>query len=109
MAKREVAQQDSTTTVHDADTHGNATETTFAKQKSPVGERFLVSGDRLEGFVPTPPHKRAKNSYIWQTDVGLAVTEVKSGKKFWLCRHCYGDPVPQPPFLVDTDSTTPAI
>lgn len=59
--------------------------------------------------MPTPPHKRAKKSYIWQDSVGEAVTNVKSGKKFWLCRHCYDDPVLQPLFLVETDSTTPAI
>jgi hypothetical protein len=56
-----------------------------------------------------PPHKRAKKSYIWQAGVGFAVTEVKTGKKFWLCHHCYDNPVPQPLFLVETDSTTPAI
>lgn len=109
MAKCEVAKQDSTTIVHDADIYGNAAETTFAKQELGVGKRFLVSGGRLEGFIPTPPHKRAKKSYIWQAGVGSAVTEVKSGKKFWLCRHCYDNPVPQPLFLVETDSTTPAI
>lgn len=109
MAKREVAQQATSTTVHNADTHGAATETTFNERELGVGERFLVSGGRLEGFIPTPPHKRAKKSYIWQAGVGLAVTEVKSGKKFWLCRHCYDNPVPQPLFLVETDSTTPAI
>ena len=42
MAKCEVAEQDSTTTVHDADTYGNAAETTFAKQEFGVGKRFLV-------------------------------------------------------------------
>jgi hypothetical protein len=68
-----------------------------------------VSGTRLEGFMPTPPHKRAKKSYIWQDGVGQAVTNIKTGKKFWLCRHCYDNPVPQPLILVETDSTTPAI
>jgi len=87
MAKCEVAKQDPTTTVYDADTYGNAAETTFAKQEFGVSKRLLMSGGRLEGFIPTPPHKRAKKSYIWQAGVGSAVTEVKSGKKFWLCRH----------------------
>jgi hypothetical protein len=67
MAKREVAQQDFTRTVHDIDTYRIATKT----------------------------HKRAKKSYIWQAGVGSAVTEVKSGEKFCLCRHCYDNPVPQ--------------
>ncbi|GAB7336627.1 hypothetical protein MBLNU13_g10318t4 [Cladosporium sp. NU13] len=87
MAKCEVAKHHPTTTVHDADTYGNAAETTFTKQE----------------------FGRAKKSYIWQAGVGSAVTEVKSGKKFWLCRHCYDNPVPQPLFLVETDSTTPVI
>ena len=51
------------------------------------------TGTRLDGFVPTPPHKRAKKSFIWQNGVGLAVTNIKTGKKFWLCRHCYDNPV----------------
>lgn len=68
-----------------------------------------MSGGQLDGFIPTQPHKRAKKSYIWQAGIGLAITEVKSGKKFCLCHHCYDNPVPQPLFLVETDSTTPAI
>jgi hypothetical protein len=109
MAKREVTRQDFTTTTHETDKYGKATEPTFAEQEHGNDERFPVSGPRLEGFIPTPPHKRAKKSYIWQAGVGCAVTEVKTGKKFWLCRHCYDNPVPQPLFLVETDSTTPAI
>lgn len=62
MAKREVAQQDYTTTVHDAETYENATQVTFGKQEPGVGERFLVSGRRLEVFIPIPRHKRAKKS-----------------------------------------------
>lgn len=108
MAKSEIAQQAASTTVHNADTYGTATETTFAKRELGVGERFQVSGGRLDGFIPTQPHERAKKSYIWQAGVGLVVTEVKSGLKFWLCRHCYDNLVPQPLFLVETDSTTPA-
>ena len=68
-----------------------------------------VTGTRLDGFIPTPPHRRAKKSFIWQNGAGLAVTNIKTGKKFWLCRHCYDNPVPQPLVLVETDSTTPAI
>lgn len=60
-------------------------------------------------YILNPPHKRVKKSYIWQAGIGLAVIEVKSGKKFWLCHHCYDNPVPQPLYLVETDSTTPAI
>ncbi|TKA76602.1 hypothetical protein B0A55_10048 [Friedmanniomyces simplex] len=41
--------------------------------------------------------------------IGLAVTDIKTGKKFWLCRHCYDNPVPQPLVLVETDSNTPAV
>lgn len=102
-------QQDHSITTHDAETNGNATEPTFAKQEHGVDERFLVSGRRLERFIPIPPHKRAKKSCIWQAGVGLAVTKVKNGKKFWLCCRYYDNPMPQPLFLVETNSTTPAI
>ena len=97
------------TAVHDANASSEATELLRRCLDPHTSNEFSVSGARLEGFIPTPPHKRAKKSYIWQAGVGLAVTEVKSGKKFWLCRHCYDNPVPQPLFLVETDSTTPAI
>ena len=97
------------TTIDNANASSEATELPHRCLDPHTSNEIPVSRARLEGFIPTPPHKRAKKSYIWQAGIGLAVTEVKSGKKFWLCRHCYDKPVPQPLFLVETDSTTPAI
>lgn len=93
----------------DIRTSGRVIEVPLVQQEQLVGDGFLLSGPRLEGYIPTPPHKRAKKSYLWQAGIGLPVTEVKTGKKFWLCRHCYDNPVPQPLYLVETDMTTPAI
>lgn len=61
-------QQDHSITTHDAETNGNATEPTFAKQEHGVDERFLVSGRRLERFIPIPPHKRAKPLFLVETN-----------------------------------------
>ena len=88
---------------------GEAAGLQHARECRRTSNSFLVSSTRLEGFISTPPHKRPKKSYIWKDGVGQAVTNIKTGKKFWLCRHCYDNPVPQPIVLVETDSTTPAI
>ncbi|KAK1091580.1 hypothetical protein LTR48_006014 [Friedmanniomyces endolithicus] len=53
--------------------------------------------------------KEQRKASFWQDGIGLAVTDIKTGKKFWLCRHCYDNPVPQPLVLVETDSNTPAV
>ena len=71
--------------------------------------RFLVSGPRLQYFVPTPPSKRQKASWIWREGIGKAVTDTRNGKSYWLCRICYDNPVPQPLAIEKTESTTPAI
>ena len=88
---------------------GEAAGLQHAHKDRQTSNGFPVLGMRLEGFMPTPPHKRVKKSLIWQNGVGQAITNIKTGKKFWLCRHCYDNPVPQPLVLVETDSTTPAV
>jgi hypothetical protein len=109
MAKHDSVPRTLVTAGEDIRNSGQVIEVPLAQQEQHVSDGFLFSGPRLQGYIPTPPHKRAKKSYIWQAGIGLAVTEVKTGKKFWLCRHCYDNPVPQPLYLVETDSTTPAI
>ena len=109
MARNAPGTQIAVTNDQDINSPSQGIEAPPIAQQQCVSNAFLSSGPRLEGYIPTPPHKRAKKSYIWQVGIGLAVTEVKTGKKFWLCRHCYDNPVPQPLYLVETDSTTPAI
>jgi hypothetical protein len=109
MARNDPGTQIAVTNDQDISSPSQGTEAPPIAQQQRVSDAFLSSCPRLEGYIPTPPHKRAKKSYIWQVGIGLAVTEVKTGKKFWLCRHCYDNPVPQPLYLVETDSTTPAI
>lgn len=79
------------------------------QEQQRASDGFLLSYPRLEGYIPTPPHKRAKKSYIWQVDIRLAVTETMTGKRSWLCRHCYDNPVSQPLYLLEIDSTKTAI
>ncbi|KAM0708529.1 hypothetical protein Q7P35_005181 [Cladosporium inversicolor] len=109
MSKNDLIPQTAVSTDQDISTSSQVTEAPPIRQQQRASDGFLSSGPRLEGYMPTPPHKRAKKSYIWQVGIRLAVTEVKTGKKFWLCCHCYNNPVPQPLYLVETDSTTPAI
>lgn len=109
MAKYDAVPRTPVTTDLDIRTSSQVTEAPPVQQQQRASDGFLLSGPRLEGYIPTPPHKRAKKSYIWQAGIGLAVTELKTGKRFWLCRHCYDNPVQQPLYLVETDSTTPAI
>jgi hypothetical protein len=109
MARHDPGTQTAGTTDQDIIPLSQGTEAPPIAQQQRVSDAFLSPGPRLEGYIPTLPHKRAKKSYIWQVGIGLAVTEVKTGLKFWLCRYCYDNPVPQPLYLVETDSTTPAI
>ena len=53
------------------------------------GRLFVVSGDRLAGYDPTPPPKRPSESWIWRHRE--AVTHLASGERMWLCRICHDD------------------
>lgn len=48
---------------------------------------FLVSGDRLRGYVPTPPSKRTLGSWIYRH--GERITRISDFKRMFLCRICY--------------------
>jgi hypothetical protein len=49
------------------------------QQQQRASDRFTLSGSQLEEQMPTPPHKRAKKSYISRASVGLAVVKMKTG------------------------------
>jgi len=61
-----------------------------AKQHTPTG--FLVQGDLLIDYIPTPPPKRPRMSWIWRNNHGEALTYKVTGKGVWLCRHYYEKP-----------------
>jgi hypothetical protein len=67
---------------------------------------FLVEGPRLQGFLPTPPSKYELRSPIWQH--GEALTEVSTGKPFYLCRICFNKPG-EKIFLVELTNTLQAL
>nr|OQO32520.1 hypothetical protein B0A51_00929 [Rachicladosporium sp. CCFEE 5018] len=55
---------------------------------------FLVQGDLLAKYTPTPLTKRAKSSWVWkekQTGIvhGEATTLKSTDEDLWLCKACY--------------------
>lgn len=58
---------------------------------------FLVQGDLLKDYAPTPPKSRPRHSWIYKDrnsdEVrGEAITNKRTGKSYWLCRFCYNKP-----------------
>lgn len=51
---------------------------------------FLVTGDRLLGYSPTPPTKFGKRKWIW--DYGESISRNSDGEPHFLCRICWDDP-----------------
>jgi hypothetical protein len=51
---------------------------------------FLVTGEGLVGYSPTPPSKWPKRKWFW--DYGEAVSRNSDGACFHLCRICYDNP-----------------
>ena len=79
-----------------------------AKSDLPIGhvsrhtkKGFLVDGPLLQDYIPTPPGKKARDS--WVHEHGEAITRKKDGKRLWLCRLCYEK---KPP-LVTTKTAAP--
>lgn len=73
---------------------------------------FLVQGDLLKGYEPAPPTRRSTTSWIYtdpRTNIehGEALVRSSSGKRLWLCKHCYNKRQPIL-FLCDPQPTTVA-
>lgn len=62
-------------------------------QSRRTGSGFLLQGNLLSGFVPTPPGKRPATSWIYTDSEGVAygecITSKKTGQRLWMYRHCY--------------------
>jgi hypothetical protein len=56
---------------------------------------FLVDGPLLRAYIPTPPGKKAFDSWIYKH--GEGITHKIDGKRLWLCRLCYDQ---KPPILL---------
>jgi hypothetical protein len=56
---------------------------------------FLVQGGLLNDYVPTPPSKRPKGSWVWKDGHGEAITSTTTEKSYWLCKACYNQPQKQ--------------
>jgi hypothetical protein len=63
----------------------------FSHESRRTKKGFLVTGDRLRGYVPTPPGKKPPHSWVW--DYGEAITRVSDGESLHLCRLCYDNPM----------------
>lgn len=62
----------------------------FSHERRRTKTGFLVSGDRLAAFVPTPPGKREDGSWVWKH--GEHITRKSDAERRFLCRICYDDP-----------------
>ncbi|KAK6437273.1 hypothetical protein LTR95_006531 [Oleoguttula sp. CCFEE 5521] len=62
-------------------------------QSSGTKTGFLVHGDLLAKYEPTPPSKRPKISWVWKDDHsqvhGEAIIEKGTKQPLWLCNACY--------------------
>jgi hypothetical protein len=77
----------------------------FAHESRRTKNGFLVIGNRLQGFKPTPPNKRPPQSWVWKDGHGEALSREVTGEKFWLCRRCY-DNKSQSKVILIKDHTT---
>lgn len=68
---------------------------------------FLVAGKRLSGYLPTPPHKQPKRSWVWLH--GEPLTRLKDNSSRWLCRICYDNLTVQPLVCLPSEPTNQAI
>lgn len=68
---------------------------------------FLVAGIRLSGYLPTPPHKQPKRSWIWLH--GEPITRLKDNSSRWLCRICFESPTVQPLVCLPSEPTNQAL
>lgn len=69
MAEYDPVPQTAVTTKQDISASSQVAEAPSVQQQQRASDGFLSSGPRLEGYIPTPPHKRAKKSYIWQVGI----------------------------------------
>ena len=54
---------------------------------------FLVDGPLLSEYIPTPPRKRPRDSWVYDHDEGI--TRKRDGEELWLCCLCYSKKPPQ--------------
>jgi hypothetical protein len=64
MAKYDPVAQTAVTIDQDFRTFSQVAKAPPAEQQQRASDGLLSSDPRLEGYVPTPTHKRAKESYI---------------------------------------------
>nr|OQO32518.1 hypothetical protein B0A51_00927 [Rachicladosporium sp. CCFEE 5018] len=66
-------------------------QTAHDKRHTKTG--FLVQGDLLAKYMPTPLTKRPKSSWIWKDKQGIvhgeAIIEKGTKEPLWLCKACY--------------------
>lgn len=48
---------------------------------------FLVDGEALKHFAPTPPSRVQSSSWVWKH--GEAISDARTGVTYWMCRTCY--------------------
>lgn len=80
------------------------------RRSTPYG--FLVQGELLVAFVPTPPNKRPKRSWIWKDKDGIVhgepITKRSTGQSLWLCKHCYNKEPQKVVYTCRAEPTTAA-